>query len=915
MIISHFNRYFEKHGRKTYIVLGIIISLMFVVFVTPGDVFSGGRGGSNDFGTMYGKKLKRQLINQKMSETYIGICIRYPQALGQDLGSEMLFTETLNRLRILQEAKKMDLDEISDQEVADAIHRNTLFQENGRFSRDLFRRFNDNFLHPRGLAAVDFDRIVKENISIERLEEKITGAAKIDENEVLEYVVKYTAKTADFSMDLNKDFQPSETEISEFFANRKNELQMPDSKSALIASFATADLLARAEGPNGDAALKGKLEPSEEDVKAQYEAIKDRIYKDKPFETVKNDIASTLRTRNARRILEESSKTLKEKFNGEVAGEPLADRLIRFQQEAEKAGAKVVQSGFVSGSETVPGLPGRQANLVSAIRKLEMKGEVSNLAYSATGMALACLTEVQPTALPAEVTPEVRALIVDALLTEKALAFYNDKVAPFSTQVAGVSDRRELARPKFEEIQKDQTLSDEEKQSKVKAWQDEITEYVYPFFKDARRSFALVRFQPEKMLDGIAEQDLDLKAGYAKRAEEYQKKQVRLAKIVMKTEGLQEAELKAKRAKMDEALKKLQEGAAFVEVGSQYSEEKEIEESELQEVKKLAPELSEKVLALQAGEVSGVIETPTSLLLVKVLERQDGRSLEEVKLELTEILRKEKSEQLAYEAALEFAGKVSDRWWKDKDAESKVEFNGVKVLAEFASESKSAVFELVDKIPRNGIVSPEIGQEPALLKAVFETSVKEPLTGAIKGDKASYVAYLQETEVPSLAVPSQDSAALNTLKNIYRRKVAMEKTMARADAEAARINAALQNGMDFAAAAAPVVFTDLPAFSRMEPGDLSQKARISDVGSTLLAISKAQTGRVLQPQKTYSGYALIYLVEKTVPDDEESRKMLENVRGYILRREQQKALTEFYQRLEKESDTQLPEGLRTRNNP
>jgi hypothetical protein len=45
MIISHFNRYFEKHGRKTYIALGIIISLMFVVFVTPGDMFGGAPGG------------------------------------------------------------------------------------------------------------------------------------------------------------------------------------------------------------------------------------------------------------------------------------------------------------------------------------------------------------------------------------------------------------------------------------------------------------------------------------------------------------------------------------------------------------------------------------------------------------------------------------------------------------------------------------------------------------------------------------------------------------------------------------------------------------------------------------------------------------------------------------------------------
>lgn len=503
-------------------------------------------------------------------------------------------------------------------------------------------------------------------------------------------------------------------------------------------------------------------------------------------------------------------------------------------------------------------------------------------------------------------------MIVDALLVEKAIAFYQEKVSPFAGIVASVNDRRELARPKFDEIQKDQSLNDEEKQSKVKEWQDEISEYVYPFFRDARRSFALVSFKPEKFLEGISAQDIDLQAGYAKRADEYQKKQVRLAKIVIKTEVLQDDAQKTKRVKMEEALAKLLSGVAFNEVASQYSEETEIEETALQDVKRLSPELAEQVLDLEAGQLSGIIETPTSLLLVKVLERQDGRSLEEVREELTAILRKEKSVQQAYEAALDFAGRVSDRWWKD--TENTVVFDGVRILAEFANEAKGGAFELIDKIPRNGMVNQEIGQEPELLKAVFETSAKEPLTGAVKGGKASYVAYLQEIEVPSLDDPLKDNFALSTLKNIYRRKVALEATRARARTAAERINTALQNGVEFSEAAGETVFMDLPAFSRMEPGDLNQKVRISDVGSSLLAISRAQPGQILEPQKTSNGYALIYLVSKTLPDDEDSAKMLENVRGYILRREQQKALSDFYQRLEKESDTQLPAGLRTRQN-
>ncbi len=911
MIISRFNRYFEKHGRTTYIVLGIIISLMFVVFVTPGDVFRGSPGGGS-FGSMYGKKLKKQFVSQKMSETYVGICARYPQALGQDLGNEMLFHETLNRLRILHEAKKRNLDTVSNQEIAEAIHKNALFQENGKFSKEYFRRFLENFLLPRGLAAVDFDRVVKENIIIERLEEEVSNSAQIDETEVTGYVERYSAQTADFSMDMSKAFQPGEDEVELFFNKRKNEIKMADSKRALIASFGTADLLARADAADADVELQKLLQPSDEEIKSQYDTFKDRAYKDKTFDDVKADITRNLRTRNARKVLEGRANALKEKFSAEVKDEPIGERLSRFQQEAEAAGAKVVQSGFLSSGDQIPGLPGRQANLANAIRKLEDKGQISGVAYSSTGMALACLTEVQETELPSEITAEVRTIIVDTLLVEKSLAFYQEKVAPFASIAAAVNDRRELARPKFDEIQKDQALNDEEKQSKIKEWQDEISDYVYPFFRDAKRSFALVSFKPEALLDGISEQDVDLQAGYAKRSEEYQKKQVRLAKIISKIEDLDDDAKLAKRNKMQEALEKLQSGMSFEELAPEYSDEEEIEESALQDLKKLSPEVGEQVADLQVGQLSGIIETSTSLMMVKVLERQDGRSLEEVREELTEILRKEKSVQLAYEAALDFAGQISDRWWKN--TENNLPFDGVRILAELANESKAAAFELIDKIPRNAMVNQEIGQEPELLKAVFETTLKEPLTGAVKGDKASYVAYLNEVEVPFLADPLTDSAALGTLKNIYRRKVALENTRERAKLEAERINAELAKGVEFKDAAGKTEFVELSPFSRMEPGDLSQKARVSDVGSTLLVISKAQTGQILEPQKTYNGYALIYLVSKTIPDDEETDKMLENVRGYILRREQQKALSDFYQRLEKESNTQLVEGLRGRHN-
>ena len=63
--------------------------------------------------------------------------------------------------------------------------------------------------------------------------------------------------------------------------------------------------------------------------------------------------------------LEEAANALKDKFAGEVKGEEAASGW-HVPPGSEKAGAKIVQTGFVTGSDQIPGLPGRQANLANA---------------------------------------------------------------------------------------------------------------------------------------------------------------------------------------------------------------------------------------------------------------------------------------------------------------------------------------------------------------------------------------------------------------------------------------------------------------------------------------------------------------------------------------------------------------------
>ena len=122
MIISSFNRYFEKHGRKTYIVLGIIISVIFVFSLGGGMDSCGYREpGLKSFGKMYGKTLKSKETMEQMRRADIGYILRTGMSLGRNNGDSQVLQLALQRMRALHKAHELGLDKVSDAELLEAI--------------------------------------------------------------------------------------------------------------------------------------------------------------------------------------------------------------------------------------------------------------------------------------------------------------------------------------------------------------------------------------------------------------------------------------------------------------------------------------------------------------------------------------------------------------------------------------------------------------------------------------------------------------------------------------------------------------------------------------------------------------------------------------------------------------------------
>lgn len=703
-------------------------------------------------------------------------------------------------------------------------------------------------------------------------------------------------------------YQPEQAEIESYFATRQSELVLPESKAASVAQFTAEALLLKSAK---DAGLKAKIEPTAEMIKQQYETFKDSSYKDKNFDEVKVMIVGTLRNRAARRIQEEAARALTVAFAGFVKDESAAERLTRFRQVAASHGGEVVESDFFSLGDVVPGITGNRKNLADAIRALDTVGAVSEPVFDWTGFAVACLKEKQATPRPEALNENLQKLIADRLIGERALLQYAAKVAPYAETATTAKEQFELGRDRMMAIQQNSQLSDDAKQTQAAELQEELREWVMPFFRPARRSFVLATFKIDSYLPGIQEADLDLQAGYDQRAAEYQKKEVRLARISQSIVDLDDAAKVARRARLSEARDRLLAGTTFTDLAKEYSDQPTVEDSALVDVASLDAAVRDAVATLEAGQVSDIIETAEAYLLVNVLEKRNGRTLAQVKDELTTILKQEKAEQLAFDDALSFAQTSTGRW--DQASEANKPFDAVKTFTEVSQPAYAlAEVSTVEQISRNDTIPAVNAREQALTEAVFNATDKTPLTSAVKGKKAAYVAYLLQATPGFLADPAKDAAAMDTLKRIFARHSAMQATQAKAQAEMTRVNAALQAGTELAKAADPLTFNELPPFGRMDANTINQKVMFSDLNGFISQVSKAKTGTLLAPLKTYSGYALAYLVGRTVPDDAESKVMLENVKGYLLRREQQKLLGAFYERLEKESNTQLREEMRLR---
>ena len=909
MIISSFNRYFEKHGRKTYIVLGIIISVIFVFSLGGGMDSCGYREpGLKSFGKMYGKTLKSKAIMEQMRRADVGYVLRTGMSLGNRGGDSALLGETLRRMRALHKAHELGLDKVTDAELLEAIQSQLIFGGKDNFTKQRYLDFVNNYMIPNRMSGGDLDEIIKENLIIERLEAKAVEGVTVTDDEINEYLEKYTISQHEFMMNPEKDSAPSEEEIAKFFETRKGELTLDDQKKAVVATIAVDDVVK-------DPKMKEQVEPKEEVLKQMYESGKAHLYKDKKYEDVKEGIIRQVSRRNAREIASKAIADIAAKTAEKPAGETAEQTIARFTKLAEAAGAKVVTTGYFSSGDEIPGINGRVSALARAIRALNQVGAVTKEVPTIGSFSVAVLADQKPGEMPAAVNDEIKAKITDKLIGEKAMVFFNENIASYKDKVAGLKSVWDLIGPFQQELEA-KKLDEEAMMAEFTKYRDFLSDYVMPFFKEELRSAKIVAFKPATFEGRFEITEAEKKAEYETRKAEFEKKQVRMNKIVVKVAAdADDAAKAAQKAKLTEMLGKLKEGKEFTDLVAEYSEDTLTKDKQgdsgLVNVTTLDENIAKAVLEMDINQVSGILEGKDSMMVVKLVEKDMGRTYEDavVQADLTKSINAEKTKNLAADAAHAF----STRFTEACDQNDK------------AGAAKKALIEVFEELVAAGVPDAEIidmpssmqsasipnfGYEPQLMKLLFSRTPDNPCTYMVAGQNASYVACLKDVKPSYLAIPSaEDPDSFNRLKSLYKKETAMAAVKKTADEKAAAINKELAAGTALDKAAGDIVFKPVKDAFDFTAVQSNRDLHAKDKMSFLKTLHHGKVGTVLEPVKTITGYDLVYLDKRELKDDDDAKQLAEQVKLSLNSRKKNQKLAEYYEQLEAESNTQLVEGL------
>lgn len=332
--------------------------------------------------------------------------------------------------------------------------------------------------------------------------------------------------------------------------------------------------------------------------------------------------------------------------------------------------------------------------------------------------------------------------------------------------------------------------------------------------------------------------------------------QVRASHILFKTEGKDEA---AVRAAAEKVLAEVKKGGDFAALAKAHSEDEQNKDNggdlDYFSQGRMVPEFEAAAFAMAPGTVSDLVKTSFGFHIIKMVDKRAAstRSLDEVRTAITEQLKTERVQRQASALAADIGKAVKGPADLDKVA-----------AARGWTVQESGFFTRDEPILG-------LGASPQVTSAVFELKDGE-VTPALRAGRGHVFASLAGRQDPT--IPKLDDVKARVNDDVVKdkaSKLAAEKAVA--------AGAALKSAPDFAAAAKKLGF-------EVKTSDLvTRGTALPDVGvnqAVETAVFAMAPGSVSDPIQTLDGTTIAKLVERQDVTAEELASSRDSVRSQLL---------------------------------
>lgn len=401
-----------------------------------------------------------------------------------------------------------------------------------------------------------------------------------------------------------------------------------------------------------------------------------------------------------------------------------------------------------------------------------------------------------------------------------------------------------------------------------------------------RRKIKYLLIDLETMRKGITVSTRDIERYYNDNIETWTTpEQVRASHILFKTEGKDEA---AVRAAAEKVLAEARGGADFAELAKKYSEDESNAATggdlDYFGRGRMAPEFEEASFSLQPGAISDLVKTQFGFHIIKVVDKRPGavQTIEQVRPQITDQLSTERAERQASTQATELAGQIKTVADLDKIAASR----GWKV-------EESGFFTREEPLLA-------LGASPQVTAELFDLAENES-SGAFRVARGYAFAFVTGKLEPALP-------KLEDVKDRVRDDVTKEKASTLAKDRALALAAALKNAPDFAAAAKK-------AGVEAKTSELvARGTALPDVGLNATVEEKVfsmKVGEVSDLITTLDGTTIVKVLERQDVTNEQLQVSREAVRQELLQQRRNQFLTSYMMKAKQKMKIELnQEALR-----